>query len=85
MKIIGSAAIALTLALASGGFVSSTALAQPAVEIGPGGVRVSPDSDRYERRRGRRWERDRGGCRTIVERRENRFGEMVTRRTRVCD
>jgi hypothetical protein len=71
--------------LAGGGFVSSTASAQPSIQVGPGGVRVDPDSDRYERRRYRRWERRSERCRTIVEQRRNRFGERVERRTRVCD
>ena len=85
MKIIGAAGIALALGLASGGLVSSTASAQPSIQVGPGGVRVDPDSDRYERRRDRRFERRGERCRTIVEQRRNRFGERVERRTRVCD
>jgi hypothetical protein len=81
MKIVGAAAIALGFALSCSGFVSSPALAQPSIEVGPGGVRVGPDSDRYERRG-----RDRGGrCRTVEETRRNRFGERVTRTTRICD
>jgi len=77
MKFIGAAAIALALGLASGGFVSSTASAQPSIQVGPGGVRVDPDSDRYESRRYRRWERRGERCRTIIEQRRNRFGERV--------
>ena len=85
MKIVGAAAIALGFALSCTLFVSSPALAQPSIEVGPGGVRVGPDSDRYERR-GRRWDRDRAGrCRTVEETRRNRFGERVTRTTRICD
>jgi hypothetical protein len=75
-----AAAIALGLLL-SGGLMSDTAWSQ-SIRIGPGGVQVTPDDDRYERRRWRRSERER--CRTIIERRRNRFGEMVERRTRVC-
>ncbi len=44
MKIVGAAAIALGFALSCSGFVSSPALAQPSIEVGPGGVRVGPDS-----------------------------------------
>ena len=50
MKIVGAAAIAIGFALSCSLFVSSPALAQPSIEVGPGGVRVGPDSDRYERR-----------------------------------
>jgi len=80
MKIIAPAAIVLVLALSSGGVLSSTASAQPSIEVGPRGVRVNPDADRYERRGYRRGER----CEVRVERRRNRFGEMVTRRERIC-
>jgi hypothetical protein len=79
MKALG-AAIALGLLLA-GGFMSDPAQAQ-SIRIGPGGVRVTPDDPYYERRRWRRSERER--CRTVIERRRNRFGELVERRTRVC-
>jgi hypothetical protein len=85
MKIIGAAAIALALGLASGGLFSSPVSAQPSIQVGPGGVRVDPDSDRYERRRYRRWERRGERCRTVIEQRRNRRGEMVEERTRVCD
>jgi hypothetical protein len=79
MKALG-AAIALGLLLAAG-LMSDTAWSQ-SIRIGPGGVRVTPDDDRYERRRWRRSEGER--CRTVIERRRNRFGEMVERRSRVC-
>jgi hypothetical protein len=79
--------------------VPTTASAQ-GISIGPGGVRVDTDDRRDrrierriesreydrrvdDRRRGdydRRPER----CRTGIERTRNRFGEVVTRRTRVC-
>src|SRR5215207_1690392 len=85
MKIIGAAAMALALGMASGGLFSSPSTAQPSIQVGPGGVRVDPDSDRYESRRYRGWERRGERCRTIVEQRRNRFGERVERRTRVCD
>jgi len=77
-KLLADAAIAVGLLL-SGGLLSDSAWSQT-VRIGPGGVRVGPDYDRYERRRWRRAER----CRVVIERRRNRFGEMVERRTRVC-
>jgi hypothetical protein len=65
----------------------STAWAQD-IRIGPGGIRIDPDGRRgMEHRHHRRggWDRGRGErCRVVVERRVNRFGERVTRRTRVC-
>ena len=49
-----------------------------------GGVRIIPN-DHHMRRRHHRWDRGhRERCRTVVEHRRNRFGERVTRRTRVC-
>ena len=39
MKIVGAAAIAIGFALSCSLFVSSPALAQPSIEVGPGGVR----------------------------------------------
>ena len=79
-----SLAVALGLALLlSMGAGSSSAWSQ-SVQIGPGGVRISPN-DHHMRRRHHRWERGhRERCRTVVEHRRNRFGERVTRRTRVC-
>ncbi len=63
----------------------STAFAQ-GISVGPGGVRIETRRERgWERRPPRRgWERSAERCRTIIERRRNRFGELVTRRTRVC-
>ena len=48
--------------------------------VGPGGVYVGPD--RYERHYGDGYY---GGCRTIIEHRVNRFGEVVEIRRRICD
>jgi hypothetical protein len=48
--------------------------------VGPGGVYVGPD--RYERHYGDGYY---GGCRTIIEHRVNRFGELVEIRRRICD
>ena len=84
MRTLSAAVLALALGISGAALVSTsdTAWAQ-SVQIGPGGVRVSPYSDGYERRRGRRFERHER-CRTIVERRRNRFGERVETRRRVC-
>jgi hypothetical protein len=48
--------------------------------VGPGGVYVGPD--RYYRHYGDGYY---GGCRTIIEHRVNRFGEVVEIRRRICD
>ena len=73
MKFI-AAALALGL-VAAGGMASSPASAQ-SVYVGPrGGLHINP---------GPRFHRPVERCRVIVERRRNRFGEMVVRRTRVC-
>ena len=78
MKTMIGAAIAVGLLAASGGFASSGAWAQ-SVHTGPrGGIHITPDGPRRHMRRP--VER----CRVIVERRRNRFGEVVVRRTRVC-
>ena len=86
------AAIALTLLLTIPASVPASA---QGVRIGPGGVTVDLDRDRglrfdrgfdrrrdFNRRRGFRHGFER--CRTIVERRRNRSGELVTRRNRIC-
>jgi hypothetical protein len=84
MKSLG-AAVCLVLGLSGAALIvpPTPALAQ-SFEIGPGGVRVDPYSDRYERRRVRRWERDDDDCRIVFERRRNRWGEMEERRREVC-
>jgi hypothetical protein len=71
-----SAAIVLIIVAGSGAWAQG-------ISIGPGGVRVDDGRRDYDRRG--RWDRDRGDrCRMVIERRVNRFGERVTRRTRVC-
>ena len=83
MKTMIGAALAVGVLAASGGLVSTGAWAQ-SIEIGPrGGIHISPDGERrYDGRR--RYRRHEERCRVIVERRRNRFGEVVVRRTRVC-
>ena len=57
--------------------------------VGPNGVYVGPDRDRYYRD----YDRDAyayggyggGGCRVVITHRTNRFGEDVTVRRRICD
>jgi hypothetical protein len=60
------------------------------ISIGPGGIGV--DVDRRDRDR-RRWREERDvtvtgstrRCRTIVQERENRFGQVERRRIRECE
>jgi hypothetical protein len=76
--------IALAAFVALTGTMATTA---SAVEfgVGPGGVYVGPNRDRYEHRYYRDYDNGYGGCRTIITHRTNRFGEDVTVRRRVCD
>jgi len=48
--------------------------------VGPGGIYVGPD--RYNRQYGDEYY---GGCRTAIEQRTNRWGDVVEFRRRVCD
>jgi hypothetical protein len=77
--------VIITALLVSGmASVASAPASAQGISIGPGGVRV--DDGRRDRRgyEERRFERRGERCRVEVERRRNRFGEVVTRRTRVC-
>jgi hypothetical protein len=75
MKVL-SAAVAIVILAGSGAWAQG-------ISIGPGGVRIDDGRRDHHRRGG--WDRDRGErCRMVVERRVNRFGERVTKRTRVC-
>jgi hypothetical protein len=74
---------------------SMTAQAQ-GVYVGPGGIEFNRGGNDWDRRVERRgWDNDRTGtiverrtyepgCRTIIVRRENEDGDMVTRRIRRC-
>jgi len=82
---------AAVLAIGSA-FVAAPAQAQVGVEFGPGGVRLGIQEDRpyrqvIERRNPRRVivEDDEEECRIVVRRSTNQFGDVVTRRTRVCE
>jgi hypothetical protein len=82
MKAIFAAAVLISVAA----FTPTGASAQ-GISVGPGGVRVDSGLEpRYRERRfeRRRFERRGERCRVEVERRRNRFGELVTRRTRIC-
>ncbi len=81
---------AAVLAIGSA-FVAAPAQAQVGVEFGPGGVRLGIQEDRPYRQVIERRERrvvvdeDEEECRIVVRRRVNQFGDVVTRRTRVCE
>jgi hypothetical protein len=67
---------------------AGAATAAKAVEfgVGPNGVYVGQDRDRYYRD----YDRDAyayggRGCRVVITHRTNRFGEDVTVRRRICD
>jgi hypothetical protein len=75
MKVLG-AAIAAGVILLSGSLLAPQASAQ-SIRLGPGGVRIDTDRDHD------RWDR-RDRCRTVIERRRNRWGEWVEERRRVC-
>jgi hypothetical protein len=79
--------LALTagLALAAGATTAANALD---FEVGPSGVYVGPRP--YVRDYDRSYAYDRGyayggGCRVVIDRHINRFGEEVTVRRRICD
>ena len=81
------ATLAALAALGSLALMSTEASAQ-SVEIGPGGVRFGlypppPPPPPYYGRGGYRV-RGYGRCRTIIVRRENRYGETVIKRIRKC-
>ncbi|HYF55405.1 MAG TPA: hypothetical protein VEA41_14200 [Salinarimonas sp.] len=73
-------------------FTAAPAQAQVGFEVGPGGVRLGVRDDRpyqqvIERRNQRRVivEDDEEECRVEVRRRVNQFGEVTTRRVRICE
>jgi hypothetical protein len=54
--------------------------------VGPGGVYVGRDRDRYYRDRDYgAYNEYRGGCRVVITHHTNRFGEDVAIRRRICD
>ena len=74
--------LAALLTLAAGGVATANAVE---FGVGPGGVYVGPDL--YYRQYGDEYYGDEyyGDCRTIIEHRTNRFGEVVDVHHRVCD
>ena len=81
MKALG-AAIAASVILPAGSVMVPEASAQ-SVRIGPSGVRIDTDRDRWDRRgRWDRWDRRDWG-RTVIERKRRR-GRIIETRRRVC-
>jgi hypothetical protein len=70
-------AVASVLALAAGAATSAQAVE---FAVGPGGVYVGPHRD-YGYREGYYG----SGCRVVIDRHINRYGEEVTVRRRICD
>ena len=81
------------LAALAAAALDATAASAQGVQIGPGGVSVDPGYDRRDYDRGeRRWDRERrwlegrrGGCRTIIVKKDDEFGRRITKRIERCD
>jgi hypothetical protein len=73
--------IAALLALAAG---TVTAKAVE-FDVGPGGVHVGPGYRHYHDYGYRYGDRYDSGCRVVIDRHTNRYGEEVTVRRRICD
>ena len=73
--------LAAIMVLAAGGATAANAVE---LDVGPGGVYVSPHRDHYRYRDYDAYNRyDR--CRVVIDHRVNRFGEDITVRRRICD
>jgi hypothetical protein len=73
-------ALAALVTLSAGAVTTANAVE---LGVGPNGVYVGPDRDRYYYH-----ERDYnnyGNCRVVITHRTNRFGEDVEVRRRICD
>jgi len=62
---------------------STVALAQPSIQLGPGGVQIDPGGGPSPREE--RIVREEGGCRITIIRRMDEYGRRTTRRIRECD
>jgi hypothetical protein len=72
-------ALAALVTLSAGAVTAANAVE---FGVGPNGVYVGPDRDRYYHER---YYDDYGNCRVVITHRTNRFGEDVTVRRRICD
>ena len=73
-------ALAAVLALTAGAATSAKAVE---FGVGPGGVYVGPDRAYRDYDRGYGYSG--GGCRVVIDRHINSYGEEVTVRRRICD
>jgi hypothetical protein len=77
-------AMMITALLALGGTVTAASAIE--FDVGPGGVRVGPGYRYHDHDYGYRYgDRYDHGCRVVIDRHTNRYGEDVTVRRRVCD
>lgn len=72
-------AVPFALALLGG----TAAIAQPSIQIGPGGVQIDPGGRPPAREE--RIVRDEGPCQVTIIRRIDEYGRRTTRRIRECD
>ena len=72
-------ALAALVTLSAGAVTTANAVE---FGVGPNGVYVGPDRDRYYHER---YDNNYGNCRVVITHRTNRFGEDVEVRRRVCD
>lgn len=72
-------ALAALVTLGAGAIATANAVE---FGVGPNGVYVGPDRDRYYHER---YYNDYGNCRVVITHRTNRFGEDVEVRRRICD
>jgi hypothetical protein len=72
-------ALAALVTLSAGAVTTANAVE---FGVGPNGVYVGPDRDRYYHER---YDNNYGNCRIVITHRTNRFGEDVEVRRRICD
>jgi hypothetical protein len=72
-------ALAALVTLSAGAVTAANAVE---FGVGPNGVYVGPDRDRYY---DERYYNNYGNCRVVITHRTNRFGEDVVVRRRICD
>jgi len=75
-------ALSALVALSAGAVTTANAVE---FGVGPNGVYVGPDRDRYYHERYYNNDNNYGNCRVVITHRTNRFGEDVEVRRRVCD
>lgn len=75
--------LAAALAIVTGGVTAANAVE---LDVGPGGVRIGEHRHHGYDRGYRAYGAYRGGgCRVVIDRHVNRFGERVVVKRRICD